>query len=89
MSNSKAIDNNMICPYCHRSEETLDHDHFLTCNESDDRKEMRINSFKQLLNQLKTPKTLTSTLLKVIKIAYKEHQQPTSQPSTNQQSIIG
>ena len=89
MSNSKAIDNNMICLYCYRSEETLDHDHFLTCNESDERKEMKIHSFKQLLTQLKTPKTLTSTLLNGIKLAYQEHQQPTSQPSTNQQSIIG
>ena len=38
LSNSKTTDNNMICPYCYRSKETLDHDHFLTCNESDVRK---------------------------------------------------
>ena len=38
LSNSKATDNNMIFSYCYRSEETLDHDHFLTCNESDERK---------------------------------------------------
>ena len=89
LSNSKATDNNMICPYCYRSEETLDHDHFLTCNESDERKEVRIHSFKQLLNQLKTPKALTSTLINGLKLAYQEHQHPTSQPSKTQHTIIG
>ena len=32
--NSKTIDNQIVCPYCHQSEETFDHDHFLTCNDS-------------------------------------------------------
>ena len=51
---------------------------------------MRIHSFKQqLLTQLKAPKTLTSTLFNGLKLAYQEHQQPTSQPSNTQQTIIG
>ena len=38
LSNSNTIDNQIIYSYCHRSEETFDHDHFLTCNDSDERK---------------------------------------------------
>ena len=49
MSNNKAIDNQMICPYCHQTKESFDHDQFLTCIESGERKYVRIQSFKQLL----------------------------------------
>ena len=35
LSNSKTIDNQIICPYCHQTEENFDHDHFLTCNDSE------------------------------------------------------
>ena len=49
MSNNKTIDNQMICPYCHQTKESFDHDQFLTCIESGERKYVRIQSFKQLL----------------------------------------
>ena len=49
LSNSERIDNQMICPYCHRSEGILDHDHFLTYNESEERKDIILQSFSQLL----------------------------------------
>ena len=78
LSNFKANDNHMIYPYCFRSEENLDHDHFLKCNESDERKEVRINSFQRLLTQLKTPEALTSTLTSGLQVAYQEQHQPTS-----------
>ena len=89
LSNSKTIDNQIICPYCHQSEEKFDHDHFLTCNDSDERKEVRIQSFQQLLTQLQTPIALTSTLIKGLKTAYQEHHQSTSQITPTQQDIIG
>ena len=54
-------------------------DHFLTCNESDERKEVRIQSFQQLLTQLQTPIGLTSTLINGLKMAYREHHQSTYQ----------
>ena len=89
LSNSKTIDNHIICSYCHQSEDNLDHDHFLTCNDSDERKEVRIKRFQQLLTQLQTPIALTSTLIKVIKTAYREQHQSTSQIPLTQQDIIG
>ena len=89
LSNSKTIDNQIICPYCHQSEESLDHDHFLICNDSFERKEVRIKSFQQLLIQLQTPIALTSTLIKGIKTAYREQHQSPSQLPLTQQDIIG
>ena len=89
LSNSTRTGNQMIYPYCHRSEETLDHNHFLTCNESEERKEVRIHSFSQLLVQLKTPTALTTFLINGIRLAYQEYHQPTSQHSPIQQNSIG
>ena len=73
LSNSKTIVSQIICPYCHRSKETFDHDHFLTCNDSDERKEVRIQSFHQLLAQLQTPTSVISTLINGLKMAYREY----------------
>ena len=70
MSNNKTIDNQMIFRYCHQTEESFDHDHFLTCIESGERKDVRIQSFKQLLAQLKTPTTLTHILTDSLHLAY-------------------
>ena len=89
LSNSKTIYNHIICPYCHQSEENFDHDHFLTCNDSDERKEVRIQIFQQLPTQLQSPIALTSTLIKGLKTAYREHHQSNSQISPTQQDIIG
>ena len=89
LSNSTTTDNQMICPYCLRSEETLDHDHFLTCNESEERKEVRIKSFSQLLTQLQTPPSLTTILINGLNLAYQENHQPTNQSSPTQQHAIG
>ena len=79
----------MTCPYCHRFEETLDHDYFLICNESKQRKEVRVHSFSQLLAQLQTPTALTTVLINGLELAYQEHHQPTSEPSPTQQNAIG
>ena len=89
LSNSKTIDNQIICPYCHQSEENFNHDPFLTCNDSDDRKEVRIQSFHQLLTQLQTPISFTSTLINGLKTAYREHHQSPSLLPPTQQDIIG
>ena len=89
LSNSTPTDNQMICLFCLRSEETLDHDHFLTCTESEERKEVRIKSFSQLLTQLQTPAYLTSLLINGINLAYQEYHQPTDQSSPTQQYAIG
>ena len=69
--------------------EFFDHDHFLTCNESEERKDVRIQSFQKLLTQLHTPITRTSTLIKGLKTAYREHHQSNSQTPPTQQDIIG
>ena len=74
--------------YWLRSEETFDYDHFLTYNESEERKEFRIHSFSQLLAQLQTPTSLTTFLINGLKLAYQEHYQPTSQPSPPEQNVI-
>ena len=89
LSNSNTIDNQIICPYCHQSEENLDHDHFLTCNDSVEREEERIKSFQQLLTQLQTPISLTSTLIKGIKTAYRAQHQSNSQIPLTELDIIG
>ena len=89
LSNSKTIDNQIICPYCHQSEENFNHDHFLTCNDSEERKEARIQSFRQLLTQLQTSIALPSTLIKGLKTAYREHHQSNSQIPPTQQDLIG
>ena len=89
LSNSTTTDNQMTCPYCHRSEETLDHDQFLTCNESEERKEVRIHSFSQLLAQLQTPISLTTFLINGLKLAYQKYHQPTSLPFPTQKNIVG
>ena len=89
LSNSTTTDSQMICPYCLRSEETLDHDHFLTCNESEERKEVRIKSCSQLLTQLQTPSSLTTLLINGLYLAYQEYHQPTDQSSPTQQHAIG
>ena len=75
--NSATTDNQMIYPYCLRSEEILDHDHFLTCNESEEREEVRIKIFSQLLTQLQTLPSLTPILINGLKLAYQEYHQPT------------
>ena len=90
MSNNKTIDNQMIFRYCHQTEESFDHDHFLTCIESGERKDTRIQSFKQKIAQLKTPTTLTNTLIVGLKLAYQERHYPaSSQPFPTQQNSIG
>ena len=90
MSNNKAIDNQMICPYCHQTKESFDHDQFLTCIESGERKDVRIQSFKQLLAQLKTPTTITNTLIDGLHLAHQERHHPASpQPSPTQHHAIG
>ena len=89
LSNSKTINTQIIYSYCHRSEENFDHDHSITCNDLDERKEVRIQSFRQLLTQLQTPTALTSILINGLKMAYREHHQLPSQLPPTQQNIIG
>ena len=89
LSNSTMTGNQSTCPYCYRSEEYLDHDNFLTCNESKERKEVRIHRLSQLLAQSQTPTSLTTFLINGLKLAYQEHHQPTSQPSPTQHNAIG
>ena len=86
--NSTTTDNQVIYPYCLRSEETLDHDHFLTCNESEEQKDVRIKSFSQLLTQLQTPSSLTTLLINGLKLAYQEYHQPIDQSSPTQHNAI-
>ena len=89
LSNSKTIDNHIIYPYCHQSEENFDHDHFVACNNSDERKEVRIQRFHLLLTQLQTPIALTFTLIRGLKTAYRKHHQSTSQiPPTPEYNLM-
>ena len=78
----------MIYPYYRRSEETLDNEHLLTCNESEERKKVKLQNFSQLLAQLQTPTSLTTFLINGLKLAYRENHQPNAQPSPTQHNTI-
>ena len=50
VSDSKIIENQMMFPYCQQPDASLDHDYFLTCLESEERKDVRIKSVQLLLD---------------------------------------
>ena len=85
MSNSKTIENQIICPYCQNSDASLDHDHFLSCYESGERKKVRKQSFQILLVQLKRPKKFTTLLIQGLDIAYRDRKNnSSSKPASTQ-----
>ena len=52
-SDSKKFGQNLICHHCKGNNESkIDHDHFLTCDQSTSRKDERIQELLTLLNRL-------------------------------------
>ena len=63
-----------MCPNCRRQEDqTMDHDHFLTCSASSIRKQLRLNLFKNLLQHLDTPPALITLLIHGLQSFYNSH----------------
>ena len=83
MSNSKTIDNQILYPYCQTHDASLDHDHYLMCSESGERKEAREENFQMLLAHLKIPKQLTIILIQGLDIAYRDRNNNSSSTTTS------
>ena len=61
-------------PYCCQQEDqTMDHDHFLTCSASGIRKQRRLNLFKNLLQHLDKPSALITLLIHGLHSFYNSH----------------
>ena len=83
MSNSKTIDNQILYPYCQTPDASLDHEYYIMCSESGERKEVREESFQILLVQLKIPKQLTTILIQGLDIAYRDRKNNSSSTTTS------
>ena len=70
-SGNKNFGQKLMCPNCKQQEhKDMDHDHFLTCSSSGIRKQHRLNLFKNLLQHLDTPPTLTTLLVHGLQYFY-------------------
>lgn len=78
MPNSNTIKKQMICSYYQQPDSSLDHYHFLTYLESGERKDVRKQGFRMLIDQLKSPTTLTNELLRGIYSAYRKRKEASS-----------
>ena len=91
-SGSKSFGQNIGCSHCEGDGTQHDHDHFLTCEFSIERKEERINAITDKMKELLTPKDICDGILKGILNFYnntieKEEKRPKNKSIINQNTI--